>query len=101
LPSFKINLGQFLNKYSFGGKWFPTLKIHSSVYPSTRVFSTSLAAEEALRNILAQIAISVRSAHPRAARCAKELAGNLKTSFPFESKLLSMKRLIAKNNSLP
>jgi len=50
------------------------------------------AAEEALRNILAQIAISVRNAHPLAARFAKELAGNPKTSFPLGSRLLSTKR---------
>jgi hypothetical protein len=51
-----------------------------------------LAAEEVLKNILAQIAISVRSAHPRAARYAKELAGNLKTSFPLKSRSLFTKR---------
>jgi len=73
-------------------KGCPTPKRHFSVYLSIRAFSTALAAEEHPRNILAQIAISVRSARPRAVRFVKELAVNLKTSFPFKSKLLSMKK---------
>ena len=74
-------------------------KRHSSAYPSIRAFSTSLAAEEVLRDIPAQIAISARSAPPRAARLVKEMALNLKTSFPYKSKLSSMRRWILKNNS--
>jgi hypothetical protein len=62
------------------------------------VFSTTLAVREVPKNILAPIATSAKSARPRAARFAKELEGNLKTSFPFESRSLSMTKLTPKNN---
>jgi len=57
-----------------------------------------LAVREAPRNILALIAISARSVRPPAARFAKELAGNLKTSFPLESRSLSTTKSTLKNN---
>jgi hypothetical protein len=85
---------------TWGGKGCPTPKKHSSDYPSIRAFSTPLAVREVPRNIPALIAISVRSARPHAARFAKEPAGNLKTSFLFESRSLSTTKSTLKNNSL-
>jgi hypothetical protein len=84
---------------NFWGKRCPTPKINSSDYLSIKAFFTTLAAEEVLRNIPARIAISARSALLLGARFAKELAGNLKTSFPFESRSPSTIRSIQKNNS--
>ena len=83
---------------SWGGKGCPTQKKNSSVYPSIRAFSTPLAVREVPKNIPAPIAISARSARPRAARFAKELAGNLKSSFPSESRSLSSTKSTLKNN---
>lgn len=56
------------------------------------------AVREVPRNILAPIATFVKSARPRAAKFAKELEGNQKKSFPFESRSLSTTKLTPKNN---
>jgi hypothetical protein len=83
----------------FGRKRCLAANRNSSAYLSIRAFSSIPAAGEVLRSTLARIVISVRSAHLRAARFAKEPEGNLKTNFPFKSKLLSTIRSIQKNNS--
>ena len=84
---------------TWGGKGCPTPKKHSSVYPSIRAFSTPLAVREVPKNIPALIATSARSARPHDARFAKELAGNLKISFPLESRSPSTIKSTLKNNS--
>ena len=98
LNSSEVDLGNFYNRLFLERRGCQSPKRHSSAYPSIRAFSTTLAAKEVRKNILALIAIFARSARPPAARFAREQAGSLRTSFPFKSKLPSMKRSTPKNN---